>query len=119
MRGTLFRPELTALQVQYDPETKTLTPESALPGWVHSSKLVVKPDCLIKRRGKAGLLLLNAEWPEAQKWIEARAGKPVNVRAELAAARMRLCWALRASSALAVDRRLALTGRRSRARSAR
>ena len=58
-----------------------MTPESALPGWVHSSKLVVKPDCLIKRRGKAGLLLLNAEWPEAQKWIEARAGKPVNVRA--------------------------------------
>ena len=57
-----------------------MTPESALPGWVHSSKLVVKPDCLIKRRGKAGLLLLNAEWPEAQKWIEARAGKPVNVR---------------------------------------
>lgn len=43
-------------QVKWDPETNTITPDSALPGWVFTDKLVVKPDQLIKRRGKAGLL---------------------------------------------------------------
>ena len=42
-------------------------------------KLVAKPDQLIKRRGKSGLLLLNKEWPEAKEWITARAGKPTKV----------------------------------------
>ena len=40
---------------------------------------MVKPDQLIKRRGKAGLLGLNKTWPEAKAWIQERAGKPVNV----------------------------------------
>ena len=42
-------------------------------------KLVAKPDQLIKRRGKSGLLALNKTWPEARAWIEARAGKEVKV----------------------------------------
>lgn len=45
-------------QVSWDPITKQLTPDSALPAWVFTDKLVVKPDQLIKRRGKAGLLLV-------------------------------------------------------------
>ncbi|KAJ6607933.1 citrate synthase-like protein [Mycena sp. CBHHK59/15] len=54
------------------------------PGWVDSAatKLVAKPDMLIKRRGKAGLLALNKTWdgPEGVKsWVKARAGKPVKV----------------------------------------
>ena len=39
------------------------------------AKFVAKPDQLIKRRGKSGLLALNKTWPEAREWIEARAGK--------------------------------------------
>jgi succinyl-CoA synthetase beta subunit len=30
--------------------------------WLSTEKLVVKPDQLIKRRGKAGLIKLNASW---------------------------------------------------------
>jgi ATP citrate (pro-S)-lyase len=36
-------------------------------------------DQLIKRRGKAGLLLLNADWQAAKAWIEERAGKETKV----------------------------------------
>jgi ATP citrate (pro-S)-lyase len=39
------------------------------------AKFVAKPDQLIKRRGKSGLLGLNKTWPEAKEWIAARAGK--------------------------------------------
>lgn len=47
--------------------------------WLTSSKLVAKPDQLIKRRGKAGLIALNKTWDEAQAWIEARRNKEVQV----------------------------------------
>ncbi|KZF19423.1 glutathione synthetase ATP-binding domain-like protein [Xylona heveae TC161] len=40
---------------------------------------VAKPDQLIKRRGKSGLLGLKKTWPEARQWVEERAGKPVQV----------------------------------------
>lgn len=43
------------------------------------AKFVAKPDQLIKRRGKSGLLALNKTWPEARDWIEARATKDVLV----------------------------------------
>lgn len=39
------------------------------------AKFVAKPDQLIKRRGKSGLLKLNATWPEAKEWVAARANK--------------------------------------------
>lgn len=38
------------------------------------AKFVAKPDMLIKRRGKSGLLALNKSWPEAQAWVADRAG---------------------------------------------
>jgi len=47
--------------------------------WLLSQKLVAKPDQLIKRRGKAGLIKLNATWDEAQAWIEERRNKEVQV----------------------------------------
>ena len=49
--------------------------------WLHAkdAKFVAKPDQLIKRRGKSGLLALNKSWPEARAWIEARAGKEQKV----------------------------------------
>ena len=47
--------------------------------WLEKEKLVVKPDQLIKRRGKSKLLLLNATWKDAEKWIKERMNKPVTV----------------------------------------
>ena len=39
------------------------------------AKFVAKPDQLIKRRGKSGLLALNKTWPEAKAWVAERARK--------------------------------------------
>jgi ATP citrate (pro-S)-lyase len=39
------------------------------------AKFVAKPDQLIKRRGKSGLLALNKPWPQAKEWIAQRANK--------------------------------------------
>jgi ATP citrate (pro-S)-lyase len=43
------------------------------------AKFVAKPDQLIKRRGKSGLLALNKTWPEAKAWVAERAGKEQKV----------------------------------------
>ncbi|KIL59919.1 hypothetical protein M378DRAFT_14480 [Amanita muscaria Koide BX008] len=68
-------------QVSWEPETNTITPDSKLPSWVFTTKLVAKPDQLIKRRGKAGLLAINKSWDDAKPWISERAGKPQKVEA--------------------------------------
>ena len=47
--------------------------------WLTKTKLVVKPDQLIKRRGKSKLLLLDADWKDAEKWIKERICKPITV----------------------------------------
>ena len=47
--------------------------------WVHETRLVVKPDQLIKRRGKAGLLGLNKTWAECVEWVSARMNKEQQV----------------------------------------
>lgn len=66
-----------------DPTTGSVQPPikpgAGLPEWVFNTKLVGKPDQLIKRRGKAGLLCLNKTWEETGPWIEQRAGKPQQV----------------------------------------
>lgn len=72
-------PSVRVAQISWDSASQTITPDDHLPSWVFTEKLVVKPDQLIKRRGKAGLLALNKSWPEAKAWIEARAGKAVDV----------------------------------------
>lgn len=46
---------------------------------VPGAKFVAKPDQLIKRRGKSGLLALNKTWAEAKAWIAERAAKPITV----------------------------------------
>ncbi|KAJ1557678.1 citrate synthase, partial [Nowakowskiella sp. JEL0078] len=43
--------------------------------WIHSTKLVVKPDQLIKRRGKHGLVGINLDWAGVKEWVLKRAGK--------------------------------------------
>lgn len=47
--------------------------------WLLQTKLVVKPDQLIKRRGKANLLLLNATWDQVKAWITERMSRQVQV----------------------------------------
>jgi len=47
--------------------------------WLLTTKLVVKPDQLIKRRGKAGLLAINKTWPEVVAWIKERMNKECQV----------------------------------------
>lgn len=47
--------------------------------WLLTTSLVVKPDQLIKRRGKGGLLGLNLTWKDVQHWICERMGKDVVV----------------------------------------
>ena len=44
-----------------------------------NAKFVAKPDQLIKRRGKSGLLALNKTWPEAKEWVSQRAGQSVQI----------------------------------------
>ncbi|KAJ2893172.1 ATP citrate lyase subunit 1, partial [Coemansia aciculifera] len=58
-----------------------LTRAEQLNPWLLTCKLVAKPDQLIKRRGKSGLLLLNADWAQVKDWIRERAVKEVAVGA--------------------------------------
>ena len=75
----------TKLASLYFPEDATVSSildqaESTYP-WllVEGAKFVAKPDQLIKRRGKSGLLALNKTWPEARAWIEGKAGQAQQV----------------------------------------
>lgn len=75
-------PKLASLYFAADADVKgvldqaeTTYPWLLAPG----AKFVAKPDQLIKRRGKSGLLALNKSWQDARAWIEARAGKPQKV----------------------------------------
>jgi len=43
--------------------------------WLNSEKLVVKPDQLIKRRGKLGLIKVNVDFAEVKAWVIERMGK--------------------------------------------
>ncbi|KAG8235731.1 hypothetical protein J437_LFUL016366, partial [Ladona fulva] len=47
--------------------------------WLTSQPLVVKPDQLIKRRGKLGLIKVNADLEGVKQWIGERIGKDVKV----------------------------------------
>jgi ATP citrate (pro-S)-lyase len=75
-------PRLASLHFAADADVRgVLDQAEATYPWLLTpgSKFVAKPDQLIKRRGKSGLLALNKTWPEAKEWIEARAGKPQKV----------------------------------------
>jgi ATP citrate (pro-S)-lyase len=75
-------PKLASLYFPEDAEASSILDqaESTYP-WLLApgAKFVAKPDQLIKRRGKSGLLALNKTWAEAKEWIQARAGKPQKV----------------------------------------
>ncbi|WEW56872.1 beta subunit of ATP citrate lyase [Emydomyces testavorans] len=75
-------PKLASLHFDEDCSVEAILAqaESTYP-WLltKGAKFVAKPDQLIKRRGKSGLLALNKTWEEAREWIAARAGKPQQV----------------------------------------
>ncbi|TVY49695.1 putative ATP-citrate synthase subunit [Lachnellula occidentalis] len=72
--ASLYFPQDAEISTILD-QAETLYPWLLVPG----AKFVAKPDQLIKRRGKSGLLALNKTWPEAKAWVAARAGKPQQV----------------------------------------
>lgn len=47
--------------------------------WLTKDKLVVKPDQLIKRRGKNKLILVGADWEQAKKWIKEKSKGPITI----------------------------------------
>ncbi len=72
--ASLYFPEHADVKGVLD-QAETTYPWLLVPG----SKFVAKPDQLIKRRGKSGLLALNKSWPESREWIQARAGREQQV----------------------------------------
>lgn len=47
--------------------------------WLSSVPLVVKPDQLIKRRGKLGLIKVNTDFKGCKEWISERMGKDIKI----------------------------------------
>lgn len=47
--------------------------------WLLNEKLVVKPDQLIKRRGKAGLVGINLNWNDVVLWIQQRMNTEIQI----------------------------------------
>ncbi|CAJ2511343.1 Uu.00g069680.m01.CDS01 [Anthostomella pinea] len=75
-------PRLASLYFPEDAEVNDVLNQAEVTyPWLLQSgvKLVAKPDQLIKRRGKSGLLALNKTWPEAKAWVAERAGKKQKV----------------------------------------
>lgn len=62
--------------VTEDTDYEKLTKENP---WLKKEKLVVKPDQLFGKRGKHGLILLNANFEEAKKWINERMNREAQV----------------------------------------
>lgn len=71
-------PRLASLHFPEDADVNAVLDQAEVtyPWLLHQdAKFVAKPDQLIKRRGKSGLLALNKTWAEARAWIAERAGK--------------------------------------------
>jgi len=47
--------------------------------WLTEEKLVVKPDMLMGKRGKHGLILLDADWSAVKDWLGGKRGKDETV----------------------------------------
>ena len=78
-------PKLLGANFTYEGKVALVTPETDFPAllkahpWLEQSKLVVKPDQLFGKRGKHGLLCLNADWKAARAWIGERMNKETTV----------------------------------------
>ena len=71
-------PKYEGKVVLVDPETSMDDLVKQNP-WLTKEKLVAKPDQLFGKRGKHNLILLNATFEEAKKWIKERMGKTVKI----------------------------------------
>ena len=71
-----FNLPIKVAMVTPDKPIKKIAEENA---WIKESRLVVKPDMLFGKRGKHGLILLNASYEEAEKWIRDRMNKNVKI----------------------------------------
>lgn len=60
------------------PETDLEELERANP-WLKTARLVVKPDQLFGRRGKLGLVLLDADWEKAKEYLKEKMGLEVTI----------------------------------------
>ncbi len=67
----------TCVQVSPDTDMDKLAKENP---WLKTMKLVVKPDMLFGRRGKNNLLLLDASWDEAKRFIKQKMNTEVEIR---------------------------------------
>jgi len=75
-------PRLASLYFSEDADVNAVLDQAEVtyPWLLHEgAKFVAKPDQLVKRRGKLGLLALNKTWAEARAWVAERAGKPQKV----------------------------------------
>lgn len=68
--------QLKSAQVSAEKEIRVLSQERE---WLQREKLVVKPDMLFGKRGKNGLVLLNASLDEAEKFVKERLGVEVTM----------------------------------------
>jgi ATP citrate (pro-S)-lyase len=50
--------------------------------WLATEKLVVKPDQLIKRRGKNKLILVGANFDQAKEWIKEKSNGPIIIHGQ-------------------------------------
>ncbi|KAK3989568.1 hypothetical protein QBC44DRAFT_81733 [Cladorrhinum sp. PSN332] len=75
-------PRLASLYFPEDADVNAVLDQAEItyPWLLHEgARFVAKPDQLIKRRGKSGLLALNKPWAEAKAWVAERAGKAQKV----------------------------------------
>jgi len=77
--------ELSDKIVTVAPETNLLELPTQYP-WLTSEKLVVKPDQLIKRRGKNKLVLVNVNYNQAKAWIQEKTQAPITIYGKFDAA---------------------------------
>jgi len=78
--------QLDNKRVHISPQSPSESPVKAALSqhpWLATDKLVVKPDQLIKRRGKSGLIKLNATWEECEQWLRERRGQEVRSSANI------------------------------------
>lgn len=74
--GGKYAVENNVISVGPETDLDSLTKEHP---WLSSARVVVKPDQLIKRRGKNGFILLDAPWDEARRWISDRMKTEITV----------------------------------------
>ena len=70
--------EISDKIVSVDPDTDLSVLPKQYP-WLISEKLVVKPDQLIKRRGKNKLVLVDVSYDEAKDWIQQKTKVPTTI----------------------------------------